>query len=38
MLITPEQMIKLQNIEEKERRINEILKLEKKREEKKKKT
>ena len=36
MLITPEQMIKLQNIEEKERRINEILKLEKKREEKKK--
>ena len=36
MLITPEQMIKLQNNEEKERRINEILKLEKKREEKKK--
>ena len=36
MLITPEQMISLQNKEEKERRINEILKLEKKREEKKK--
>ena len=36
MLITPEQMVLLQNKEEKERRINEILKLEKKREEKKK--
>ena len=36
MLISPEQMIILQNKEEQERRINEILKLEKKREEKKK--